>query len=364
MIEIRQGNMLQADVDALVNTVNCVGVMGRGIALQFKKTWPANFKAYETACRSQQVRPGKMFVFETGALSNPKFIINFPTKRHWRAQSRLSDIEMGLLDLVKVIKSRRIKSIAIPPLGAGLGGLSWEAVRFRIEQAVRDLPDVQVLIYEPLQQGPSMDCVAQNVPAMTPGRAVLIQLIQQYLKGMLAPFVSLLEVHKLLYFMQEAGEPLRLKYSKYHYGPYADNLRHVLTILEGHYIEGYKDGGDSPNKRLNLKTGASQVAESFLRQYPDTLDRFNRVARLVNGFESPFGMELLATVHWAVQHEKITDLDQLVQFIHRWNAHKKIFSDRQILLAYKVLNEQGWLTELTMKESTTIGLSPETRRAN
>jgi O-acetyl-ADP-ribose deacetylase (regulator of RNase III) len=149
MIEYKTGDLLAQDAEALVNTVNCVGFMGRGIALRFKKAFPANFKAYEAACRRGEVRPGRMFVFETKQLTNPRYVINFPTKRHWRGKSRLSDIEAGLGALVGEIRSRGIHSIAVPPLGSGLGGLNWSDVRPRIERALGPLPDTRVVVFEP-----------------------------------------------------------------------------------------------------------------------------------------------------------------------------------------------------------------------
>ena len=145
MVEYKTGNILEEEVEALVNTVNCVGLMGRGIALQFKKAWPENFKAYEAACRKKEVRPGRMFVFETGLLVPPRYIINFPTKRHWRGKSRIEDIDAGLEALVAVVQARGIRSIAVPPLGAGLGGLDWADVRWRIERAMDALPDVRAV---------------------------------------------------------------------------------------------------------------------------------------------------------------------------------------------------------------------------
>ncbi len=149
MIEFKSGDILKDDAEALVNTVNCVGVMGRGIALQFKHAFPQNFKAYAEACREEAVQPGRMFVFETGRLTPPRYIINFPTKRHWRGKSRMSDIEAGLKALVDTLRERRIRSVAIPPLGSGLGGLDWAEVRERIEVALQPLSDVRVTIYEP-----------------------------------------------------------------------------------------------------------------------------------------------------------------------------------------------------------------------
>lgn len=148
MMEFTSGNILRADAEAIVNTVNCVGVMGRGLALQFKREYPANFKAYEAACKRKEVVPGSMFMFETAQLTNPRFIVNFPTKRHWRGASRIDDIEAGLVALVHEVKKRGIKSIAIPPLGCGLGGLDWNGVRPLIERAFKTLPEVRTLVFE------------------------------------------------------------------------------------------------------------------------------------------------------------------------------------------------------------------------
>ncbi|MCC7143010.1 MAG: macro domain-containing protein [Candidatus Eisenbacteria bacterium] len=152
MLEFRTGNMLTADADALVNTVNCVGVMGRGIAAQFKRAWPENFRHYAAACRRGEVQPGCLLVFETGTLIPPKLIVNFPTKRHWRDESRLEDIESGLSALIGEITTREIRTIAVPALGAGLGGLPWSEVRARIESAALCVPEVRFVVYEPLEQ--------------------------------------------------------------------------------------------------------------------------------------------------------------------------------------------------------------------
>jgi O-acetyl-ADP-ribose deacetylase (regulator of RNase III) len=344
MIKFTSGDILRADAEAIVNTVNCVGVMGRGIALQFKKAWPSNFKAYATACKQNEVKPGSMFIVETGQLTNPQYIINFPTKRHWRGASKIEDVELGLNALVQDIKAKGIKSIAIPPLGSGLGGLDWAEVRPLIEAKLNDLDDVDVLIYEP-KGAPENDKMAKSrkVPKMTAGRAVLIELMQRYLGGLLDPTVTLLEVHKLLYFMQSTGEPLRLEYQKAMYGPYAQNLRHVLNAIEGHFVSGYADGGDAPEKELKLIPGAVDEAKAFLKQHPDTLARFEKVAALVEGFESPFGLELLASVHWVKEQENGQGPVDVVQKIHSWNERKQQFTPRQIGLAIKTLSEKNWV---------------------
>lgn len=347
MIRYTTGNILEADAEALVNSVNCVGFMGRGVALQFKKAWPENFSAYAAACRRGEVQPGKMFVFETDRLTNPRYIINFPTKRHWRGKSRMEDIEAGLRSLAEEIRARGIRSIALPPLGCGLGGLHWPDVRRRIEEALGGLDQVQVIVYEPAETVPLPKSMRRGAtPRMTPGRAALIGLMELYLKGLLDPFVSLLELHKLMYFMQEAGEPLRLRFTEAPYGPYAENLRHVLNEIEGYYVSGYGAGGDQPEKVLELVPGAAADAQRVLAQKPATRQRFERVSRLVEGFESPYGMELLATVHWIVTRRHPSTSDAVVGHFYRWAPRKQSFSRGQILLALKALTEQGWIESL------------------
>jgi len=349
MIQYKKGNIFKCNAEALVNSVNCVGVMGRGIALQFKKAWPENFKAYVSACRHKKVQPGKMFVYKTCQVNNPRYIINFPTKRHWRGKSRIEDIEAGLRALAEEIQRLGIRSIALPPLGCGLGGLEWNLVRSLIEQILGKLSDVEVIVYEPTKNPPLPKSMRSGkVPKMTPGRAVLIDLMDRYLKGMLVPFVSLLEVHKLMYFMQEAGEPLNLRFTKGPYGPYAENLRHVLHVIESYYISGYGTGGDQPEKVLEVLPGAVKDARRVLAKHPKTRERFKRVSQLVEGFESPYGLELLATVHWIVTREHPTTVEELVERFYAWARRKSQFTRRQILLAVKVLKNKGWIESFLM----------------
>ena len=345
MIEYKVGDMFTEDVEALVNSVNCVGVMGRGIALQFKNLFPENFKAYAEACRREEVQPGRMFVFETGQMMGaPSYIINFPTKRHWRGKSRMEDIESGLHALAREISERNIRSIALPPLGSGLGGLEWSIVRSRIESALRDIDDLRVVVFEP--GGMPSDGRANrstDVPRMTRSKAVLVDLMHRYLSGLLDPFVTLLEVHKLMYFMQVAGEPLSLRFQKAHFGPYADNLRHVLRDIEGHLISGYADGGDAPDKRLEIVPGAVEEAQTFLEDLPESRERFARVSQLVEGFETSFGLELLTTVHWVATENPSATKEEVIAHTYGWNTWKRQFSERQIRLALQVLRDKGWL---------------------
>ena len=187
---------------------------------------------------------------------------------------------------------------------------------------------------------------SRDVPKMTAGRASLVGLLDRYLLGLLDPFVTLLEAHKLMYFMQAAGEPLKLRFTKGPYGPYAENLRHVLHAIEGNLLSGFADGGDAPDRRLQLVPGALEEARAFLKDKADTHARFARVSELVDGFESPFGLELLATVHWvAVDKAGALDLEEVTEQTYAWNDRKKQFSRRQIELALGVLSEKGWLHE-------------------
>jgi O-acetyl-ADP-ribose deacetylase (regulator of RNase III) len=343
-IKTTTGDILKADVEALVNTVNCVGVMGRGIALQFRKAFPANFKAYESACKRKEVQTGRMLVHDLGTLTNPRYIINFPTKQHWKGKSQLAFIDSGLRALVQEIQDRGIKSIAVPPLGCGLGGLKWKEVFPRITKALTGIPDLDVLVFEP-DHAPAPEAMVKTAkaPNMTVGRAALLGLMNRYLAALMDPFVTLLEIHKLMYFLQAAGEDLKLDFEKGAYGPYAKNLRHVLSLMEGHFITGYGDGDDKPGRQVDAKPEAIRKATEFLVDHPDTLARFEHVIRLIDGFETAFGMELLATVHWVVQREGAKDFGSALQRIHAWNERKKQFEERQIRAAWDALESQGWL---------------------
>lgn len=344
MIELKRGDILQADAEALVNTVNCVGVMGRGIALQFRKAYPENFRSYKAACNRKEMKPGELLVTELGRLQNPKFIINLATKDHWRENSRIKYIDSGLAALVEEVRRRNIRSIAIPPLGCGLGGLDWNAVRPRIIEVFGRLPDVRVLVYEPAG-APAAEHLARErtPPRMTVGRAALLGLMERYLEALMDPFVTLLEIHKLMYFMQAAGEPLRLRYGKGPYGPYAENLRHVLTEIDGHFIRGYGDAEDAPEKQIELDLEAAKRAAAFLKDHPGTLERFEKVVDLITGFETTLGMELLATVHWVVTREAASTVDDAVAQTYAWNPRKQMFRPEHVRIAWETLNQKGWL---------------------
>jgi O-acetyl-ADP-ribose deacetylase (regulator of RNase III) len=344
MIELRRGDILKQDAEALVNTVNCVGVMGRGVALQFRRAYPENYQAYREACVRGEVQPGRMFVFDVNRLVNPRLIINFPTKRHWKGKSRIEDVCSGLQDLVRVLQQHKVHSVAVPPLGCGLGGLAWRTVRPLIEEALGALPDLHIYLFEPAGAPPANRMVNRTTtPKMTAGRAALLGLMQRYLSGLMDVSISLLEIHKLMYLLQEAGEPLRLRFAKGPYGPYAQNLRHVLDAIEGHYTSGFGAGDDAPETQIELIGDAVRRSEAFLRDHPATQERFERVSKLIAGFETPFGMELLATVHWVARHEGATTVGESVEKTYAWGDRKQMFTVEQIRMAWQALAECGWI---------------------
>lgn len=343
MLERGEGNLLLADVDALVNTVNTVGVMGKGLALQFKKAFPDAFASYEQACKLGQVVVGQMHV--VARLEPPRYIINFPTKKHWKNPSRLEYVESGLRDLVALVRKLQLRSIAIPPLGCGNGGLEWSEVRPLIERAFAELSDVRVVLFEPVGAPPAKEIIdRRDKPAMTTMRAAFIRLMGRYADTHYDYRLSLVEVQKLAYFLQEAGEPLRLEFKPHFYGPYADNLRKALRNLEGHYTSGLADGRNGPETPMQLLPGALEEATAHLLSEPDSMTRIERVASLIDGFETPLGMELLGSVHWVMSHLPASaPVDEVIAEVQGWSSRKRSqMKPEQIQAAWARLREQGW----------------------
>ncbi len=343
MIRLANGNLLDSGAEALVNTVNCVGVMGKGIALQFKQAFPQVFGAYQRACWRREVQPGRMFTVETGQIVNPRFVINFPTKRHWKGKSRLEDIDAGLPALAAELRRLGVRSVAVPPLGCGSGGLDWDVVRPRIEAALAAVADVEVHLFEP-KGAPAVDDmkVATAKPKMTRARALFVKLIEQYCEP--GYRLTLLEIQKLAYFLQESGEILKLNFTKQKYGPYAENLHFVLQRIEGHFIRGY--GDRSRDAQVSLLAQGRAEATTILDGDPEAQDRLERVARLIEGFETPFGLELLSSVHWVAAKEPspAATLDEAAGRVHAWNARKReIFELRHIRIAWDQLQEEHWI---------------------
>lgn len=341
MVQYKQGDLLQAPVEALVNTVNTVGVMGKGVALQFKRAYPENYRAYEAACRKAQVQIGRIFVFDRGPLSRPRYILNFPTKKHWRQPSRLEYVREGLADLVRQVAELGIRSLALPPLGVGNGGLDWAVVRPLIEEAFAGLPEVEVWVFEP-QPGFQADLApASSKPHLTPARAALLKLFALY--SALGEPVGRLEAQKLAYFLQEAAMPLKLNFVKQQYGPYAENLNPVLQRLEGYYLRGYGDR-NTPSA-MQLAPGALDEAVAFLADHPEADEAVSRAAELIEGFDSPYGLELLATVHWAFTREGAQDWASLLKVVRAWSPRKERFPEAHLRVAAEHLAQKGWLPQ-------------------
>ncbi|MGC4805112.1 type II toxin-antitoxin system antitoxin DNA ADP-ribosyl glycohydrolase DarG [Micromonospora sp. DT233] len=353
MIIVSHGNLLTADAEALVNTVNTVGVMGKGIALQFKRAYPANYAAYHAACAAKRVRLGEMFLFDSARLGPRRYVINFPTKGHWRAPSKLEAIEAGLTDLIRVIREQEISSVAVPALGCGNGGLDWGQIRPLIERAFAELPDVRVLLFPPEgAPDPSNMPVATTKPALTPGRATLLRAIDRYLEQSRAleprEGVTTLEIQKIAYFLQVLGEPLRLSFTRGRYGPYAESLNHVLDRLEGHYLVGFGDRSSRVEelRPIRLTEGTVEAVDAWFdspsQPFPATPER---LATLVQGFEAPYSLELLATVHYAAQaHPPTHDIEELIERVRAWSGRKaRLFTPAHVTTAYERLASAGLL---------------------
>jgi O-acetyl-ADP-ribose deacetylase (regulator of RNase III) len=346
MIKPSKGNLLLADADILVNTVNTHGVMGKGIALQFRNAYPDVYKSYAAACAEGAVRLGQMDVHDLGSIAGgPRWIVNFPTKGHWRSKSKLSDIRAGLEDLVRVVQRLGAKSVAVPPLGCGNGGLHWSDVRPMIEKAFSALPEVDVLLYPPGNVPDAVDMpIRTEKKKLSLSSSVLILLMHRYLRGLLDPFVSLLEVQKLMYLMQVSGFDLKLNYEKGTYGPYASKLGHMLKRLEGHHLMGYGDGSDDPKKPMTVLDEAVDEAESVLARRDDAAKHIDRVAKLIEGYEDAVGMELLTTVLWVMDHHEETrdSPSSTVEYVHAWSERKKSMKAEHIEKAWLRIIERGW----------------------
>jgi O-acetyl-ADP-ribose deacetylase (regulator of RNase III) len=338
-----KGNLLESTADALVNTVNTVGVMGKGIALQFKKAFPDNYKAYKRACDHGEVVPGHMFTFHTGRLS-PRLIVNFPTKRHWRQPSRLEDVREGLADLVRVIMDFKIKSLAIPPLGAGNGGLDWNKVRPLIVEALAGLDGVTVHLFEPGQAPPAREMpVAPNRVKMTPTRAAVLLAFESYLERAFA--LGRLEAQKLIYFLAEAGQPFpHLQFEKAQFGPYAEVVNHMLSTMDGKLLRGFGDRAQP--SEITVLPEPLQVAHGLVADEPVIAERVGRVMDLVEGFEGLYGLELLASVHWAAKHDlaAAASAEAARTYVQAWSKRKTArYQPSHIDAAWRHLSDRGWI---------------------
>ncbi len=350
MISYTQGNLLEADVDALVNTVNTVGVMGKGIALMFKENFPLNLKAYMAACKAGDVKVGHMFVTERRELLGPKWIINFPTKQHWRNPSKLEWIEKGLDDLKRVIREQEIRSIALPPLGSGNGGLDWPVVRKLIADKLGDL-DVEVVVYEPTAAYQNV-AKRTGVEKLTPARAMVADLVRRY--AVLGFECSLLEIQKLAYFAERSlaklgiQNDLDLRFEANRFGPYAPRLRHLLDSLDGSYLHSDKRMADAgPLDTIWFDDSKRDRIAAYLgSEGKEYLPALTLTDELIDGFETPLGMELLATVDWLIENGAEASIAGVRAGIKAWPTGQDaavrklgIFDERMIEVALVRLSE-------------------------
>lgn len=346
MIYYTQGNLLEANVEALVNTVNTVGVMGKGIALMFKERFPKNMDAYARACKKGEVITGKMFVTATDELVGPQWVVNFPTKQHWRSKSKMEWIEEGLQDLRRFINEKKIKSIAIPPLGSGHGGLDWQDVKLKIIEALSDIEGVDIWVYEPTKKYQNV-AKKTGVKKLTPARAIVAELVRRY--WILGMECSLLEIQKLAWFLQRVIEAeglkneLKLNFEARNYGPYANNLDHLLNALDGSYLKADKRIPDSdPLDVIAFNDEKKTLVEAYLNsEGKDYLPALEKASEIINGFESPFGLELLSTVDWLLTKEGCEPtLESIKKGIASWPAGKQwaerklgLFDDKSLQIA-------------------------------
>jgi O-acetyl-ADP-ribose deacetylase (regulator of RNase III) len=353
MITFTQGNLLDASAEALVNTVNTVGVMGKGVALMFKDAFPENFRAYEAACKQNEVKIGQVFVTERHQLIGPKWIINFPTKQHWRNPSRIEWIEQGLEDLKRVIVENKIRSIAIPPLGSGNGGLDWSDVKSRIASALGSLPDVHVTVFEPTSKYQNV-AKRTGVEKLTPPRALVAELVRRY--WILGMECTLLEIQKLGYFLERSVDTLKLdnkfkfQFEANKFGPYSEPLTHLLDGLDGSYLHCDKRLGDaSPFDIIWFDDSKADRVAAYLTSPEAKIFRpaLDATVQLIDGFESPLGMELLATVDWLIQHEGVKPVAADVEAgLGKWPGGRsaavrkqRLFDERLIGLALDRLTQ-------------------------
>ena len=356
MVKFTNGNVLDADVEALVNTVNTIGVMGKGIALMFKERYPDNYAAYAAACRKSEVRIGQVFATRTKELFGPRWILNFPTKTHWKANSRLEWIDKGLGDLVWTIRDKRIRSIAVPPLGCGNGGLQWSDVKPMITAALSTIDGLHVVVYEPTAKYQNVVKRA-GIRQLTAPRALMADTVRRYCQ--ISTDCTILEVQKLGWFIDRGlndlgvDNPMRFRFEAQRYGPYSHNLVKLLDKLDGSYLRCRKRLADATPRDFIWFDNEYQYSKD-LTTYIDSMEKPFRivsdwVTRIVKGFESAFGLELLASTDWLVNVESIEPtVDKILEGLLQWPAGEqaglrkaRLFDEYEVRLALDHLGSVG-----------------------
>lgn len=351
MIQFTKGNILESKADALINTVNTVGVMGKGIALQFKKTFPNNYQSYQKACKDGSIETGKLFVSKDSSISTgEKYIINFPTKTHWRKPSEYDYIKSGLIDLKRIIREHNIKSIAIPPLGAGNGGLNWEIVKELITSYLED-EEVEIIVFEPTNQ--IKEHLKKERVKLTPARALLLNVLYDLVRN--GDYVSEFSSEKVAYFLQKYGAKkyLKLDFKQNFYGPYSGKVRFLLNTLNGSYIMGFSDMNKKPFEPLTLVADGYKDVEAYINSNPELLDIVTKTKDFLNGFYSDFGLELLSSIDFISNKINSLEKEEITIELEKWSDRKRtMFSNPRYLdvsLRHLILNNKEQVSKNTYK---------------
>ena len=326
MLKFITGNLLESEAEALVNTVNTVGVMGKGIALQFKNQYPYNYKVYSKACKDGNFKIGDLLVVEEDSLlSGRRMIINFPTKTDWRKPSEYIYIEEGLKKLVDLIKQKNIKSLAIPPLGAGNGGLEWNKVKAMMQYYLRNI-DAEITIFQP--NSAIEEILKSERVKLTPARAMLLSVLFDLVKN--GEFVSEFSAEKVAYFLQRFGaqDNFKLQYSANFYGPYSGKVKHVLYHLNGSYVTGYSSKDKKPFEEIGLRANTEKEITEFLNSNENANYKLivDKTKEFLRGFYSSFGLELLSTIDYIMETQKTKDVEVIINELEKWSDRKKGFA--------------------------------------
>ncbi len=321
MIKYIIGNILESEAEALINTVNTVGVMGKGIALQFKKAYHNNFKSYAEACKRKEVVVGKLFVSKDTNLSSvEKYIINFPTKTDWRKPSEYSYVESGLDDLIHVLNEKKIKSVAIPPLGAGSGGLKWVKVKKIIEEKLKHL-NVEIIVYEPTLH--IKEQLKKERIKLTNARALLLYVLYDLVRN--GEYVSEFSSEKVCYFLQRFGSKkyFKLNYMSYFYGPYSGKVRYMLNVLNGSYLMGYSDMSKKPFEPLTLVADGFETVKLHVESKLELMSIAQKTIEFLTGFYSDFALEILSSIDFITTNQNTFDKDIINEQLEKWSDRKR-----------------------------------------
>jgi O-acetyl-ADP-ribose deacetylase (regulator of RNase III)/uncharacterized protein YwgA len=341
MIRFITGNLLESDAEALVNTVNTVGVMGKGIALQFKEAFPENYRIYRDVCKAKEFNTGTVLVVKEETTLGSKYIVNFPTKAHWKGKSKYEYLADGLIALKAALIEHNIKSIAIPPLGCGNGGLDWTRVKAMIETSLKDV-SADVIVYQPNAKISTILRTQDKKKEvnLTPARAMLLYLLFRY--EALGEQSSLFVANKLAYFLQRSGEKLRLKFEAHHYGPYSVQLNHVFLYLNDVYLKGLEQNTAKPFDPIFLNYEKYDEIQEYVHSKLSAAQqtRLHNVLQLVQGFQSAYSLELLASVDYINDSTSVTTTDQVMDQIASWSKRKTaIFKEEYVQVAMDHLKE-------------------------